>query len=516
VTTAVPEAGRPLALRMRGIRKAFPGVVALDGVDLDVEAGEVHILLGENGAGKSTLMKILSGALPKDAGEIWLDGRPVEISSPRRAQEMGIRIIYQELMLVPQLSAAENILLGREPGPGLGLVDRRRMAAEARRLLGGLGIDLDPWVPVGELGVAYQQMVEVAKALSGEARVRVMDEPTSALSDAEITRLFETIARLTAQGVAVVYISHRLEEVARIGRRVTVLRDGRHVATLPVAGAAVPDLVRLMAGREVGDHFPKRRVAPGEEVLRAEGLSRGRALQDVTFSLRRGEVVGLAGLLGAGRTELARLLAGADAPDAGRIVLKGRVVTLRGPGDAIRLGLGLLPEDRKTQGLVLGLAVQANLALPSTGRLSRLGLVDAAAERSLAARQVEDLRVRTPALAQRVGLLSGGNQQKVVLGKWLAADVDVLVMDEPTRGIDVAARVEIYQLMNRLTAAGKAILMASSDLPEVLGMSDRILVLHAGRLVAEIPGEGATAERVLAAALGQGSYPEGPVAGDAR
>ena len=489
---------------MQGIRKAFPGVVALDGVDLDLRAGEVHVLLGENGAGKSTLMTILRGAHTRDAGRIWLGGQEVEIGSPRRAEELGIRIIYQELTLCPQLSAAENILLGREPGR-LGWVDRRRMGEQATALLRGLGIELDPWTPVRELGVALQQMVEVAKALSGEARVLVMDEPTSALTGAEIEQLFAAIERLTARGVAVFYISHRMEEVARIGHRVSVLRDGRHVATLPVAEATIPGLVKLMAGRELTEHYPKQRVAPGEEVLRVEGLSRGSVVRDVSFSLRRGEVLGVAGLLGAGRTELARLIAGADRPDAGRIVWKGNVVTVSGPAAAIRLGVGLLPEDRKTQGLVLSLSVQANVALPSTPRLSRFGVVDRKREAALARQEVDDLRVRTPSLVQKVGLLSGGNQQKVVLGKWLAAEVDVLLMDEPTRGIDVAAKVEIYQLMNRLTEAGKAILMVSSDLPEVLGMSDRILVLHRGRLAAELDAATATQESVLAAALGQAS-----------
>jgi ribose transport system ATP-binding protein len=489
---------------MRGIRKSFPGVVALDGVSLDVRAGEVHVLLGENGAGKSTLMKILSGALGKDAGEVLLGGEPVHITGPRDAHQRGIRIIYQELNLVPHLSVAENIALGREPGR-LGLVDRRAQDREARERLARLGVEIDPRTPVAELGVARQQMVEVAKALEGEPRLIVMDEPTSALTATEIHELFATIERLTARGVAVVYISHRMEEVTRVGHRVTVLRDGRHVATRAISEVTVPELVKLMAGREVTEHFPRRRTPAGGEILRAEGLSRDGVLHDVGFTLRRGEILGVAGLMGAGRTELARVLAGADRPHAGRIYLHGRLVSPRGPKDAIRQGLALLPEDRKAQGLVLGLAVRANVALPSTPRLTRLGVVDAAAETALAQRQVDDLRIRTPGLEQRVVNLSGGNQQKVVLGKWLAADVDVLLMDEPTRGIDVAAKVEIYELMNRLTEEGKAILMISSELPEVLGMSDRILVLSRGRLAAEMPAEGATQEQVLAAALGQAS-----------
>jgi ribose transport system ATP-binding protein len=489
---------------MQGIRKSFPGVVALDGVHLEVRAGEVHVLLGENGAGKSTLMKILSGALGKDAGEIRLGGESVQITGPRDAHRRGIRIIYQELTLVPHLSVAENIALGREPGR-FGLVDRRAQDREARERLGRLGVEIDPRTPVGELGVARQQMVEVAKALEGDPRIIVMDEPTSALTATEIQELFATTARLTAHGVAVVYISHRMEEVTQVGHRVTVLRDGRYVATRRIDEVTVPELVKLMAGRELGEHYPRRRVPPGEEILRAEGLSRAGVLSDVSFDLRRGEILGVAGLMGAGRTELARILAGADRPDRGRIFLRGQPVSMHGPKDAIRRGLALLPEDRKTQGLVLGLSLRANVALPSTPRLSRFGVVDGAAETALAQRQVDDLRIRTPGVAQIVSNLSGGNQQKVVLGKWLAADVDVLLMDEPTRGIDVAAKVEIYELMNRLTAEGKAILMISSELPEVLGMSDRILVLCRGRLAAQLPAQGATQERVLAAALGQAS-----------
>jgi ribose transport system ATP-binding protein len=477
--------------------------MALDGVDLEVRAGEVHVLLGENGAGKSTLMKILSGALDKDAGEIALGGERVTIRGPRQAREMGIRIIYQERSLVPSLSVAENVLLGREPTLGLGLVDRRAMAATARSLLEGLGVALDPWAPVGELRLAQQQMVEVAKALSGEARILVMDEPTSALTVAEIRELFAAVRSLTAKGVAVVYISHRLQEVAEIGDRVTVLRDGRHVATREVGAVTAEELVKLMAGRELKEHFPRRRVPPGEELLRAEDLARGHSLRGVSFSLRRGEVLGVAGLMGAGRTTLARVLTGVDRPQAGRLRIKGRAVELRGPSAAIRLGIALLPEDRKSEGLVLALSVGRNLALPSAARLSRLGLVDEAAESRLARRQVEGLRIKASALEQEAFSLSGGNQQKVVLGKWLATEAEVLVMDEPTRGIDVAAKVEIYELMNRLTAQGKAVVMISSELPEILGMSDRILVLHRGRSVAVFEAAEATAERVLAAALGQ-------------
>jgi ribose transport system ATP-binding protein len=493
-----------IALRMSGIRKAYPGVVALDDVALEVARGEVHVLLGENGAGKSTLMKILSGAVRMDAGRIELYGETVVLDGPRAAQTHGIRTIYQELNLVPQLSASENVFLGRERS-AFGVVDRRRQRAETDQLLRGLGVVIDADTPVGKLSVAQQQMVAVAKALREAPRVLIMDEPTSALTDAETSALFAAIAQLTARGVAVVYISHRMDEVKRIGTRVTILRDGRNVATCDVAATPVAEMIRLMADRELGDHYPRRRGAPGEELLRVENLGRSGAFADVSFSLRRGEILGIAGLLGAGRTELARVLAGADRADSGRVFVHGRELRAGSPRAAIARGIGLLPEDRKTQGLVLALSVGDNLSLPSTVELCRLGVVNERRALALAQAQVDDLRIRTPRIEQPVMHLSGGNQQKVVLGKWLAANTDVLLMDEPTRGIDVSAKVEIYELMNALTARGAAIVMISSELPEILGMSDRILVLSRGRVAAEFSaaGVGVTQAQVLAAALGE-------------
>jgi len=487
---------------MQAIRKSFPGVLALDDASLEVEPGEVHVLLGENGAGKSTLMKILSGSLRKDSGRISLDGAEVEIQGPRHAQQLGIRTIYQELNLVPPLSAAANIFLGDEPGRW-GVLDRRAAEREAARLLQELGVGVDPARPVRELGIAHQQMVEVAKALREDGRILVMDEPTSALTATEIEQLFAAIGRLRTRGASVIYISHRLEEIARIGDRATVMRDGRYVATLAARSTPVPELVRLMVDREVGEHFPRKRVAPGDELLRVEHLHRGRAVRDVSFTLRRGEILGITGLLGAGRTELARTLVGAEPPDAGKVLVKGRAVKVRRPADALTLGLGLVPEDRKTQGLVLDLSVARNVSLPNTRRLSTWGWVRAAAEEALASRSVREMRIKTPTLAQPARLLSGGNQQKIVLGKWLAAEVDVLVVDEPTRGIDVGAKVEIYDLMNTLTAAGKGIIMISSELPEVLGMSDRVLVMRGGAIVAEMETARTGPAEVLAHALGQ-------------
>jgi ribose transport system ATP-binding protein len=490
-------------LRMQGIAKRYPGVVALEGVDLFVERGEVHILLGENGAGKSTLVKILAGAVARDAGSIAIDGHECVIASPRDAQAAGVSIIYQEFNLVPHLTVAQNILLGREPrGAVLGWLSRSRLETEAARWLRELEVEIDPQATVDSLGVAEQQMVEVAKALSIDAKILVMDEPTSALSDKEITRLFKVIRALRQRGVAIIYISHRMEELFQIGDRVTVMRDGRYIAIREIARTTMTELVSLMVGRDLTEHFPKKAVPPGEELLRVEHLSRAGVLHDVSLVLRRGEVVGLAGLMGSGRTELARAIFGADAIDEGRIVVRGRQVAIRSPQQAIELGLGLLTEDRKRQGLVLCLDVQANTCLASLGRFTTAGVVDGARETAVARKLSGDLRVKTPSLQQRVVNLSGGNQQKVVLAKWLCCEADILIFDEPTRGIDVGSKVEIYQLINRLAAEGKAILMISSELPEILGMSDRILVMNAGRLAGEFTAADATQEKILHCALG--------------
>ena len=490
-------------LALRGVRKEFPGVIALDGVDLALHAGEVHVLLGENGAGKSTLMKIISGAVRRDAGEIRLAGVPVEIAGPRHAQELGIAIIYQELNLIPHLTAGENIFLAREPALAPGVIDQRRLMADAQKILDDLGVAIDARAVVNRLSVAQRQMVEVAKALSLDARVLIMDEPTSALTAQEIKELFATIARLKARGVALAYISHRMEELFAIGDRVTVLRDGRHVATKSIAETSMPELVRLMVGRDLKDQFPKQKALVGDEALRVEALCREGVLHDISFTLRRGEVLGVAGLMGSGRTELARAIFGADAIDGGRVFVRGQEKNISSPRAAIDLGLGFLTEDRKHQGLVLVLSVQENTCLPSVPRLSRFGVMQPAREDAATAQRIAELRIKTPGPHQRVVNLSGGNQQKVVLGKWLTTEAEILIFDEPTRGIDVGAKGEIYQLMNQLAARGAAILMISSELPEVLGMSDRILVMHAGRIAGEFAAADATQEKLLAAALGQ-------------
>jgi ribose transport system ATP-binding protein len=487
---------------MAGIRKEFPGVVALDGVDLEVHAGEVHVLLGENGAGKSTLMKILSGAIPKDAGRVWINDVETQIAGPRQARELGVGIIYQELTLVPELTAAENIYLGREPRGFYAVVDRSRMISDATRILDELGADVPATVAVRALSLAQRQLVEIAKALSLQPRILVMDEPTSALTGKETKSLFATIRRLKTRGVAIIYISHRLDEIFEIGDRVTVLRDGRHVSTHALRNADRRELVRLMANRELDENISRGTAKRGKELLRVEGLTRRGAFRDVSFSVHAGEIVGIAGLLGAGRTELARAIFGADAADGGKIYVGGKEQDIRSPRDAIRLGIGFLTEDRKLQGLVLGRSVRDNIALPLVRRLSRMGVVRSRDERALAESYVGDLRIRTPSIDQLVLHLSGGNQQKVVLAKWLACKVDVLFLDEPTRGIDVGGKQEIYALINTLAAGGVGIVLISSELPEVVGISDRVLVMRGGRVAGEFERAEATQERVLACAMG--------------
>jgi ribose transport system ATP-binding protein len=491
----------PVVLQMRGICKQYPGVQALNDAALELRAGEVHVLLGENGAGKSTLMKILSGAVRRDAGQVLLNGDPVEIGDPISARRLGISTIYQELSLVPHLTVAENIFLGKAPTRLPGIIDWKTMRREAARILGGLGVPLDSDAHVRTLRLAQQQMVEIARALADDARILIMDEPTSALSEREVAQLFSTIARLTANGVAVIYISHRLEEVFRIGQRVTVLRDGCHVATHDIADVSVPQLVRLMADRDVSDHYPRRKTGRGRELLRVEGLGGG-GLRDVSFVLHRGEVLGIAGLVGAGRTRLARAVVGADPVDRGRITIEGRTIPLRSPAQAARAGIGFLPEDRKQQGLVLGLSVERNVGMSHLRALSRLGVMDRTIERREAEDAITHLRIRTPDAQQRVLQLSGGNQQKVVLAKWLAAQAEIFIFDEPTRGIDVAARHDIYVLINHVVERGAGVIMISSDLSEVIGMSDRVLVMRGGAIQAELSAEDVTDGAVLQAALG--------------
>ncbi len=506
-------------LEMRDITKTFPGVRALNRVSFNCMKGEVHALVGENGAGKSTLMKILAGAIQPDSGTILLRGQPVHLRDPHTAQGLGISIIYQEFNLLPYMSVAENILLGREPYRRLGWLDiagRDRLARQALELLDA---PIDVRQPVHRLSVAQQQLVEIAKALSWNAELIIMDEPSAALTGAELDRLFGIIATLKARGVTVIYVSHRLEEVFRIADRVTVLRDGANVGTLAVAEANEAQIIRMMVGRELGQMYPLRGQPPREVVLEVRGLTTadGR-VHDVHVQLRAGEIVGLAGLVGSGRTELARAIFGADPIASGEVRLRGQRYIPADPARAIASGLGFVSEDRKAEGLVLGLSVRENIALPSLDERQRLGFVREGLERAVVSQAVSELQIRTPSIEQPVQYLSGGNQQKTVLAKWLAlgragdgqratgrgGGPVVILFDEPTRGIDVGAKAEIYALMRALANQGKAILMISSDLPEILGMSDRVLVMRDGRLVGELAAGEATEEKILTLAAGVG------------
>ena len=489
-------------LEMRNIRKTFPGVVALDDVNFTLLSGEVHILLGENGAGKSTLVKILSGAYQKSGGNIVLFGKDVEIKNPRQAQQLGISIIYQEFNLISQLSAAENIFLGREFLLSPTIIDQKRILDTAQSLLNDLGVNIDARQLVGELGVAQQQMVEVAKALSLNAKILIMDEPTSALTKNEIIELFATIRKLKNRGVSVIYISHRLEELSEIGDRITVLRDGKYIGTHQISEITQHDLIRMMVNRELKERFPKQKQQIGDEILRIERLNRQGSLNNINFTLYRGEILGVAGLLGSGRTELARAIFGADKIDSGMIYVDGKLQIINKPRNAINLDIGYLSEDRKAEGLVLDLSVQLNICLASLGRFSKFGVVSNKQEKDAASEYVKDLRIKTPGLNQKVLFLSGGNQQKVVVSKWLCSNAKILIFDEPTRGIDVGSKVEIYQLMNRLTAEDAAIIMISSELPEILGMSDRVMIMREGSIAGIYDTDKVTQEKILQNALG--------------
>lgn len=490
------ETETPL-LEMRNVSKTFPGVKALQDVSLTLGRGEVLALLGENGAGKSTLMKVLGGAHKPDQGEIRIEGRSIEIHSPHESQAAGIAIIYQEFNLVPGLTAADNIFLGQEKTRA-GFVRRGEERRRAAELFKRLEIDIDPDELCSNLTVAQQQIVEIAKALSLDARILVMDEPSAALTTREVDRLYAVIRELKAQGIGIVYISHRLDEIFEVCDRVSVLRDGQNVGEKPVVDVTRKSLIEMMVGRELKDEFPVRDTHIGKPKLEVGNLNRGKAVQGVTFNVREGEILGLTGLVGAGRTETVRLIFGADKRDSGTVRLDGKELKITSPSDAIRARIGLLTEDRKLQGLVLPHSVRDNFALPNLDWLSRLGFVKRKEERESFGGYVDSLKIKIPHQEQAAKNLSGGNQQKVVLAKWLARNCEVLIFDEPTRGIDVGAKYEIYCLMNELAAKGKSIIMISSELPEILGMSDRILVMHEGRVTGEIDDvSNATQEQIM-------------------
>lgn len=488
---------------MQGITKNFPGVQALTQVDFDLRPGEVHALLGENGAGKSTLMRILFGIHQKDSGQIRVRGQEASIRNPHHAQQLGISMVHQELNLVASMNAAQNISLGHEKRTLPGVINWPAVYSEAKEQLARLGVDINTRVPVRYLSVAQQQMVEIAKALSWKAEVLVMDEPTSALTPHEIDQLFQLLRRLTAQGVGVVFISHRMEEISALADRVTVLRDGRKVGSWPVKEVGMNQLIQAMVGRSVSQLFPKVETERREEALRVEGLARRGVLHNISFTAYRGEILGIAGLVGSGRTELARAIFGADPIDHGTIYVNGKATPIRSPKEAIRHGLAFLTEDRKTQGLVLAMPLESNLALAIYERLTQLGFViQQTKRRQLAVEYVDRLQIRPPLPDRQARYFSGGNQQKVVLAKWLARETDILIFDEPTRGIDVGAKAEIHQLMNDLASAGKCVMMISSELPEILNMSDRILVMREGRLVTELSRQQANQELVMEYATG--------------
>jgi len=488
---------------MKHIGKTFPGVVALDDVHFELAEGKVHCLLGENGAGKSTLMKILSGALQKTEGQIFLQGEEIQIKNPRQAQKLGISTIYQELNLVPYLTVAENIYLGNEPLLLPGVIDRERLFESAQEILEDIGAKMDVGKIVNKLGIAQQQVVEVAKALSLEAKILIMDEPTSALTQHEIKQLFATIWKLKSKGVSIIYISHRIDELFEIGDRVTVLRDGKVIGTHQTNQVTKTQLIHEMVNRELTEQFPKKSTKIGVEVFRVQGLKRNGVLNNISFKLHKGEVLGIAGLMGSGRTELARALFGADKIDSGKISINGVVKKLNSTRQAINSGIGYLTEDRKSQGLILLLSVKDNICLPSLERFSRFGFMQMKKEILTTNKYLQELYIKTPGFKQKVLYLSGGNQQKVVLSKWLCSQANILIFDEPTRGIDVGTKVEIYKLMNQLAAEGVAIILISSELPEILGMSERILVMHQGSITGELSAEEATPEKILEFALGE-------------
>jgi len=485
-------------LRMEGIDKHFPGVHALDRCQFELLAGEVHALVGENGAGKSTMMKIATGVYKKDAGRILFKGQEVDIPDTRTAQQLGISIIHQELNLMPHLTVAQNMYIGREPRY-LGLfVDDQELNRRVQVLLDQMNVKIDPRTKVSELSVAKQQMVEIAKALSFQAEVLIMDEPTAALTDSEIQELFRMIEQLRQKGVGIVYISHRMEELKQITDRITVMRDGCYVDTVLTESVTIDQIISMMVGRELFNQTQiEATSSDAEMVLEVEGISRGKELKNIHFHVRKGEIVGFAGLMGAGRTEVARAIFGADPVDQGKIRMQGQQVRIRNPHDAVRHGIGYLSEDRKRYGLLVDMDVRENIAISNYARFRRLGWMRTKEMHRTAEFYTEALSIKTPGVHQTVKFLSGGNQQKVVIGKWLTRDCQVLIFDEPTRGIDVGAKAEIYKLLEQLASEGKSIIMISSELPEILRMSHRVIVMCEGRITGELSREEATQEEIM-------------------
>ncbi|WP_433013491.1 sugar ABC transporter ATP-binding protein [Kribbella sp. CA-294648] len=490
-------------LRVREVSKSFGAVAAVQGVSFDLYGGEAHALVGENGAGKSTIVKMLAGVHRPDAGTLELDGVPVELSTPADAKAAGIAVIYQEPTLFPDLSVAENIAMGRQPLGRFKTIDRAAMIRQAEQLFTRLGVSIEPSRPARGLSIADQQLVEIAKAISADARVVVMDEPTAALTGVEVERLFAVARSLRDDGAALVFISHRFEEITALCERVTIMRDGRHVSTDLISEVTVDEMVRRMVGRELGALFPKQDVTPGAVVLSVAGLTRDPVFTDVSFEVRAGEIVALAGLVGSGRSEVVQSIFGVDPRDAGTVKVAGKTLKPASPRAAMAAGVALVPEDRRQQGLVMELSIERNVTLPRSRALSQLGFLTGSSERRSAQEWTKRLKTKYGRLQDEVGTLSGGNQQKVVLAKWLATAPKLLIVDEPTRGIDVGTKAEVHRLMSSLAAEGVAVLMVSSELPEVLGMADRVLVMREGRLVAELDRSVATEESVMFAAMGQ-------------
>ena len=486
-----------IIVSMHDICKSFPGVKALDHVDFELRSGEVMALLGENGAGKSTLMKVLSGVYTRDSGDMEIQGKAYGNLTPKQAQAAGVAIIHQELNMCRHLTVAENMFLGREKVRGM-VLSQREMEAEAAEVLGRLKIDISPRTVVGDLPISKQQMVEIAKALSMDARILIMDEPTSALTAREIEDLFRIIRDLRASDHGIVYISHRLEELQHIVDRVTIMRDGQYITTMNFADTTIDQIITHMVGREIKEKFPRVTCEKGKKIFEVKNLNAGRMVRDISFSLYEGEIVGFAGLMGAGRTETTRAIFGIDPKESGQIVLDGREIEIHSPADAIRQGVVLAPEDRKKDGLCTKLSIRHNIALPNLDLLcNRLGVVSHSKENAMCERAVKNLQIKTPSVDVDAANLSGGNQQKVVVGKWLARDSRVVIFDEPTRGIDVAAKVEIYHLMNQLKKQGIAVMFVSSELPEVLGIADRVIVMCDGQITGEVMARETTQNEIL-------------------